>query len=147
MRAGVNNRRRNGFTLVELMVVLVIIGLAATAVMLAMPEPGGSLEAEEERFAARAKAARDAAIVEARPVALRVDADGYVVSRRRDGEWRPEARQLWAEGTEAESAGPRPGATRFDSTGLAEPLRLTLRRRGREVAVDIAQDGGVHVRR
>ena len=59
MRAGNPNRRRNGFTLVELMVVLFIIGLAATAVVLAVPEQGGSLQAEAERFAARAKAARD----------------------------------------------------------------------------------------
>ena len=136
-----------GFSLVELMVVLVIIGLAAMAVVLALPETGGSLEAEAERFAARAKAARDAAIVESRPVALQVDGAGYLISRRRGGEWRPGPRQAWAEDTEVETSGVTPGATHFDSTGLAEPLRLTLRRRGREVAVDIGGDGSVHVRR
>lgn len=143
-------RRRTseqGFTLVELMVVLVIIGLAATAVMLAMPETGGSVQAEAERFAARAKAARDSAIVEARPVALAVDGAGYGVARRTAGEWRPVSRQEWADGTEIELRGTLAGGTRFDSTGLAEPMRLTLRRRGRAVAVDIGQDGEVHVRR
>jgi general secretion pathway protein H len=140
-------RRESGFTLVELMVVLVILGLAATAVVLAMPDPGGSLQAEAERFAARAKAARDAAIVESRPIALRVDAGGYVLLRRSGGEWRPGPRHDWSEGTEVEARGVAAGGTRFDSTGLADPLTVSLRRRGREVAVLIGQDGRVHVRR
>jgi general secretion pathway protein H len=144
MRGG---RTESGFTLVELMVVLVILGLAATAVVLAMPEAGGSLQAEAERFAARAKAARDAAIVEARPIALHVDTGGYAIFRRSGGEWRPGARHEWAEGTQVEARGVSAGGTRFDSTGLADPISLTLRRRGREVAVDIGQDGSVHVRR
>ena len=63
------------------MVVIVIIGLAASVVVLAMPDPGGGVAAEAERFAARAKAARDLAIVEARPAMLSVDAAGYQVSR------------------------------------------------------------------
>jgi general secretion pathway protein H len=143
-------RRRGseeGFTLVELMVVLVIISLAATAVVLAMPETGGSLEAEAERFAARAKAARDSAIVEARPVALTIDGGGYAVARRASGAWHPISRHEWVEGTQAELRGTIEGGTRFDSTGLAEPLHLTLNRRGREVAVDIGPDGEVHVQR
>ncbi len=139
--------RRNGFTLVELMVVLVIIGLAATAVVLAVPEQGGSLLAEAERFAARAKAARDSAIVEARPVALTIDAGGYGIARRRGGEWQPGPRHGWGEGTVAEVSGASAAGTRFDSTGLAEPLTLILRRGDRQAAVRIGGDGNVHVQR
>ena len=147
MRTAPSGKRRNGFTLVELMVVLVILGLAATAVVLAMPEQGGSLQAEAERFAARAKAARDSAIVEARPVALTIDAGGYAFARRSGGEWHAGQRHAWAEGTEAQAAGESASGTRFDSTGLAEPLMLTLRRGERVVAVRIGGDGNVHVRR
>jgi len=147
MRARNPSRRRNGFTMVELMVVLFIIGLAATAVVLAVPEQGGSLQAEAERFAARAKAARDAAIVEARPVALTIDSQGYGFARRSGGEWRPGAHHEWGEGTSIEAAGAAAAATRFDSTGLAEPLTLILRRGERQAAVRIGADGNVHVQR
>ena len=133
-----------GFTLVELIVVIVIIGLAAAAVVLAVPDTGGSVQAEAERFAARAKAGRDWAIVESRPVALTLDDAGYRIERRVDGAWRPASVYEWAEGTAMEANAAR---TRFDSTGVAEPLSLTLRRRGRAVAVDIGADGNVHVRR
>ena len=134
----------SGFTLIELMVVIVIIGLAAAAVVLAMPDPGGSVQAEAERFAARAKAARDSAIIESRPVALTVNAAGYDFARRSRGEWRPSAHHRWAQGTAVEVAGP---GTRFDSTGLAEPLYVTLRRGEQLVSVVIGQDGNIDVRR
>lgn len=132
----------SGFTLIELMVVLVIIGLASAAVVLAMPETGGSLESEAERFAARAKAARDGAIVEARAASLQVDAAGYDMFRRADGAWQPVAQYEWVQGTEVQG-----GETRFDPTGIADPLSVVLRRNGRQVAVDINGDGTIHVRR
>lgn len=131
-----------GFTLVEMMVVLVILGLAAAAVVLVMPEPGGSVPAEAERFAARAKAARDNAIVEARAAVIDVGPGGYVLSRRVDGEWREAARYEWVRGTEVEG-----GRTRFDTTGLADPLYVTLRRGDVRAAVEIRSNGTVHVRR
>jgi general secretion pathway protein H len=109
-----------------------------------MPEQGGSLQAEAERFAARAKAARDSAIVESRPVALMIGPGGYEIARRSGGEWQVAAHHDWAQGTQAEAAASR---IRFDSTGLAEPLYLVLRRRERQVAVEIGPDGSVHVRR
>ena len=147
MRTRAARRNRNGFTLVELMVVLVILGLATTAVVLAMPERGGSVEAEAERLAARTKAARDDAIVKSRPVALLVDAGGYAFARRRGGQWESGERHEWGEGTAVDSTGAAKGRSRFDSTGLAEPLRITLHRHDRQVAVVIGPDGNVHVQR
>ena len=136
-----------GFTFVELMVVIVIIGLAAAAVVLAIPEPGGSLRAEAERFAARARAARDSAIIESRPVALLVGPGGYDVARRGRGGWQPAAHYDWAEGTGAEAGGGASARIRFDSTGLADPLHLVLRRGERRIAVAIGADGEIDVRR
>jgi general secretion pathway protein H len=124
------------------MVVIVIIGLAASVVVLAMPDPGGGVAAEAERFAARAKAARDLAIVEARPAAISVDSSGYQMARRVRGEWRAGERVDWERGTEALG-----GDTRFDATGLARPATLLLTRSGRQARVEIRGDGTVHVRR
>ncbi|WP_114951995.1 GspH/FimT family pseudopilin [Sphingosinicella terrae] len=147
--AGASRRRVRpgtaGFTMVELMVVIVIIGLAAAAVVLAMPDPGGSLRSEAERFAARAKAARDTAIVEARPTLLRIDSAGYALARRGGGTWRESDRWSWVEGTSVMASGSGEGGIRFDSTGLAQPAQITLSRRDRRVGVAIGQDGEIHV--
>ena len=131
--------RNAGFTLVELMVVLVIIGLAATAVLLAAPDVGGGLRSEAERFAARATAARDAAILESRPVVLDVNGVGYTVKTRSAAA----AQYRWSEGTQPEAV----GTTRFDPTGLAEPLHLTLRRGEQRVAIEIGHDGTIRILR
>jgi len=130
----------SGFTLVELMVVLVILGLASAAVILTMPERGGSLVAEAERFAARTKAARDNAILDSRAASVAVGPGGYDVTRRSEA-----AHYDWVAGTQPELSGGREGRIRFDATGLADPARIVLRRGGRLVAVDIGGDGNVHV--
>ena len=140
-------QRSSGFTLVELLVVLVIIGLASAVVVLAIPDPEGSLQTEAERFAARAKAARDLAIVQSRPALLRIEADGYSVARRSDGAWQEAERYDWAEGTEVEASGGEGSQSRFDSTGLAQPLNVALRRRDRQVVIAIGEDGSVRVQR
>jgi general secretion pathway protein H len=138
-------KRQYGFTLVELMVVLVIIGLVAAAVVLAIPEAGGSLAGEADRFAARAKAARDTAILESRAVAVQIGRGGYEVARREGGIWRTETHYDWAERTVPDVAGSSEASIRFDSTGFAEPARVTLRRGDELRAIDIGGDGGVHV--
>jgi general secretion pathway protein H len=138
-------RREGGFTLIELLVVLVIIGLATAAVMLALPQPGGSLAGEADRFAARAKAARDTAILESRAVALQIGRSGYEVARRENDVWLTEAHYDWAQRTIPDVGGSSEASIRFDSTGFSESARVTLRRGEEHMAVDIAGDGGVHV--
>ena len=140
-------RKEGGFTLIELMVVLVIIGLTTAAVMLALPEAGGSLAGEADRFAARTRAARDTAILESRTVAVQIGRGGYEVARREHEAWRTEAHFGWAQRTIPEVGGSSEASIRFDSTGFSEPARVTLRRGTEHVAIDIAGDGGVHVAR
>jgi prepilin-type N-terminal cleavage/methylation domain-containing protein len=62
LRGDCSGAPERGFTLVELIVVIIIIGLLAAAAVLAMPEAGGGLRGEAERFAARAKGVNSYAV-------------------------------------------------------------------------------------
>jgi general secretion pathway protein H len=142
-------RPAEGFTLVELLIVLTIIGLMSAAVVLAMPDGRGGLIDEAERFAARAQAAQERAVVDARPMAIRITSAGYGFDRRERGEWKPMrvepfADQPWSEGTRA---GVGEGAQRivFDTTGAAEPARLLLARDEEQVLVEVGHEGRVRV--
>ncbi|MEO7177218.1 MAG: GspH/FimT family pseudopilin [Allosphingosinicella sp.] len=141
--------KQKGFTLVELLVVLVIIGLLSAAVVVGMPDPRGALRAEALRFAARADAARERAMMDNRPVALVLKDGGYGFEWRSGGEWRPVGEkpfieQSWSQGTRASMEG---GESRivFDSTGFAEPARLRLERGKEEAQVEVTDGGRVHV--
>ena len=139
----------HGFTLVELLVVLFIIALMSAAVLVALPDPGGALTAEAERFAARARAAQERAVMDNRPIAIRVDQAGYAFDWREGGEWRPIDRrpfdsQGWKAGTSAE-LDQSSVRIQFDSTGFAEAQRIVLARGGDRVAVEIANGGEVRV--
>ena len=138
-----------GFTLVELMVVIVIIGALASAVVIAIPDPRGRLLDEAQTFAARTVAARDLAIVEGRPVAVRVTERGYAFDRRQGGTWVPLAdkpfrSQPWRDGTAALVGQGGTIRTAFDATGQpTAPATVTLVRSGEQARVTIAADGGV----
>ncbi len=139
-----------GFTLVELLIVLVLLGLASAAVVVALPDPRGSVTAEAERFAARAKAAQDRAVIESRAMAIRVTAAGYGFDRRSKGEWEaidsePFHDQRWGEGIAAAVGGSDAARIVFDSTGMADPSAVTLSREGEKATVTIAQDGRIDV--
>lgn len=76
-----------GFTLVELMIVLAIMGLAAAAVVLTLPDGGSSARSEADRLAARLAAVRDLAVVEGRGTAAIFSPSGYGFERRVSGQW------------------------------------------------------------
>ena len=81
--------RANGFTLVELKVVLAIMALAATAVALTIPGEERNVRSEADRLAARLAAARDVAVIEGRSVSDNFAPTGYGFERRIAGEWQP----------------------------------------------------------
>lgn len=135
-----------GFTLIELMVVLVIVALASAAVAVSLPSGSAGLRQEATAFAARAVAARNAAIVGGRPVRVLADAGGYRVEERRTGRWLPWGgkagrARAWERGT----AVALDGAVAFDSTGLSDPATLRLERGGKAMTVRVEADGGVRI--
>ena len=156
---------RNGFSLVEMMVVLFVMGLLAGVVVLSLPGDARVLREEAERFAARTVAARDEAISGARPVAVVVGKAGYYFEQRRDGGWQPLdpgrfGLVAWKDGTAASVAGapaartgatgPQPGAASerqrlvFDPVGLAGSEAKVRLARGKDaLAVSVARDGTV----
>ena len=144
------SQTRSGFTLIELLVVLTIIGLMSAAVVIAIPDPRGSLTAEAERFAARAKAAQDRAVIDSRAMAIRVTQTGYGFDRRNRSEWqalnlKPFVDYAWGEDVQAIVAGDGAARIVFDATGITEPATVTLARDGEQVIVEIEGDGSIDV--
>lgn len=138
--------RRAGFTLVELLMTVAIIGLAAGAVVLSVPDPRPSVAEDAERFAARLSRAREEAVLTNRPVAVEATAAGYGFSVFDGAEWSPLTEgpfgpETWSDGLTVSPA----GAVRvvFGSTGVAEPATLTLSRDGRTARVEIDGAGEV----
>lgn len=138
-----------GFTLVEVMVVLFVIGLVAGAVALSLPPSRTSLGDEAARLAARLSRASEESVLRGEAVGLRIDRDGYAFWVRRRGQWlamsdAPFGPQTWTPGTRAtlertggvfalevtDDAGPQatPPPIRFRPTGTATPFTLRLDR-------------------
>lgn len=73
------NTRRQGMTLVEILVVLVIVGVMAGVVTLGvgLGDRGMGVETEANRLADRLRLAADDVLVTRRPLALAFDGEGY----------------------------------------------------------------------
>ena len=138
-------RREAGFSLIERMVVLAIVSLAAGLVVVNAPGPSGQLANETDRLIRSLVAARDLALVENRTVMVEVTETGYATRvASRLGSAREVEMTPWNERTTvAAGDGRLPAIIVFDPVGLAEPASFTLFNEDAKDGVVIAPSGRI----
>lgn len=127
-----SSRRPAGFSLVELLVVVAMIGLLGSAVLLTLPPTAPRAGEQGERLAAHLARAREEAVLGNRAVAVRVERDGYRFLKRQGGGWQaldapPFHPRRFADGITASFRGNADVARfEFDATGGASATDVLL---------------------
>lgn len=163
--SAIGNRRcvaDAGFSLVEAMTALFVVGLIAGAAFLMAPNEDAKVRRFAEAFASRLSMASEESIIGNRPVALLLSRDGYGFARLDERGWTALTQsalsfRTWPDHIEhrfeagesdaradvgAEDARP---AIRFDSSGGATPGAVALRSGGAAWIVRVDGQGQVHV--
>lgn len=129
-----------GFTLVEVLVSLLILGLMTGLVILNLPKDNDTLHKRGQRIAAHFEMAAQASIFYHEPVGIRLTDSGYEAVRYLKNEWVPLRTFAFGTGIEPElelvqngikvdlKAAGKLGVPpiRFDATGLATPFHLKI---------------------
>ena len=140
-----------GFTLIEMMVVLLLVGLASSMVMLNLPSGGARLSDEAEYLAARIQYAQQEAVLTNRSVEIVLAANDSSFRVQRRGRWialvvGPFKSRPWGEGLSVSLPGVAVRrAVRFDSSGATDPTTIRMTARGRSIDLIINRQGRVQI--
>lgn len=147
---GSSTRRRNGFSLVEILVVMAILAIAAAVVVLTLPGDRSRLRREAERLASRLTHAEAQAVLLNRRLAVRIDRNGYAFRAQQLGEWQPVEQpglssERWADGIVPELNGAQGLVAQFEPIGIVDPVELVLTLDRERVQVRMTGAGEVSV--
>jgi general secretion pathway protein H len=162
MKRALLRRSEDGFSLVEVMVVIAIIALASVTAVTQINPPRSALQSEAGTLVLRLETARRHALATGVPLGFAVDGDGagYTFMDLQADGWRvrhgdaalgpvrlDEGVQLTLAGAHApvgrDSAGlPTPDLW-FDPAGTEPPVRLSLRQGAREVSILVSSHAAV----
>jgi general secretion pathway protein H len=146
--------RVRGFSLIELLVVMLVIGIALAMVSInGLPGAREGLRFETERLAQLLSLAREEAQVRGALIRLEVDDRRYIFSILRNNQWRPllddqDLRERsWQAPTQIVVS--RPDGRReveFGRDAVDLPFRIVLRREGSEAVIEANGLGVFEVR-
>lgn len=141
----------NGFTLVEMMVVLAVVGLLGAVVLLTGSGPEGALRRDAEMLATRLAQAQQEAILSTRALRVQADNAGYRFLIARSGGWQPLSGRPFEPAAWAPGVMPQLDSDdqalwfAFDPIGTAEPASIVLGDGHGTLQVQVDADGSVRV--
>lgn len=127
--------REAGFTLVEVMTVLVIIGLISSVVILNFPAQKTALYKRANALLGHVNFAAQNAVLSGRIAALGVSATGYSLYNFQDGDWVVTQRESWPESVQVNLSKNAQDVklpdeeipvVMFEPTGLSDIFSVTL---------------------
>lgn len=137
-------RRESGFSLIEVMVALTIMALAAGAVVMTVGSPGGTLAAQTDRLIASLAAARDSALAANRTVSVEISDAGYrTITHSQIAPPRITEMEAWGDGVSIGVNGAMPAIVTFDPVGLTDGAEIELRRGERRDGVIVLASGQI----
>lgn len=146
--------KNRGFTLVEILVVLFILGVTSSVVVLNMPTPKSALEKQATLLTGQLNALAQDGLISGSVTAAGFSKDGYALYVFENSEWSERAAGEWHESyrltlSRAAAKLDMPKTTEplilFQPTGLSTPFELTLSGREINYALTSKGDGRVEL--
>ena len=149
--------KQSGFTLVEVMVVLLIVGLMAGTVVMNLPPKQDPLYAQGRLLATRLEQASQTSLIEQSSIGVRFVEGGYEVLKYTGENWDDAGKYFYdlsnnpnislsVNGGEIDLKAARKSefpVVRFDATGLATPFELSLQTSVSSVRLKGGVDGSI----
>ena len=148
------NTKEAGFTLVEILCVLLILGLMSSMVVLSMPRPKPAIEKQAERLTFEINALAQDGLISGAVTAAGFSKDGYALYAFENSEWTERAAGEWQDSyrmtlTRASAKLELPKKTEpiilFQPIGLSTPFEFTLSDRDTKYALKTSGDGRIEL--